>query len=384
MDTPTLAEGSSPALETAPAAPATPPAPAAPVAPVAPAAKPTAADILGALNPAERRAYTTGQKSFKDIIAARPPVKGAPAAATPAANTPAPAAPAEPVAPAATPAAPAEGELPDRFRFKETEDQTIAMIAKTKGISLREAARLYDNDPANKPAPAVTPAAPAAPETPAEDPGLKEYDSQLAALDAKLKKLSTDRAKAREDVETEKADSLSDEIADVRAELKLLGHERNGYLRNREASAARTVEQQMTASRDRALAQYADLQTEGSLPRLALDAYVNQALADPKRAAEFRDPTWPEKITAEFAQKHGLKKAGSASAPAAPTPPAPQPVSTLRPKPQQVPGAKLVSGADGSQPSAPAAPTAADLKAALSRMTPAQRRQVMFRRPAAG
>lgn len=412
METITPAAGSSPAPTPAPAAPAPTPAPAAAPAPVpatpvaAPAGPtPTARDVLAVLTPAERGQFVSGQKSFKQIMAARPP-KAAPApaatpppvAAVPAATPapvpePTPAAPAEPSAtaePTPAPAAdptetPEDAKAPDRFRFKDPQDAAIALIAKTKGISLAAAVALYSADPANRATP-VTPE-PSAPAAPAPDPELQAYDQQLAALNAKVTKLSSDRTKARDDVDNEKADSLSDEIADARADIKLLENERKGHLRNREAVQVQTLQQQTTASRDRAIAPYPDLQAEGSLHRLALEQYVSRALGDPNRARDFDSPTWPEKLTEEFVAAHGLKK--GSIAPAAPTPapaptpakpatPAPTPAPTLRPKPQQVTGAKLVTSADGASPSAPAQPTEAELKLALSRMTPAQRSQVMF------
>jgi hypothetical protein len=372
---------------------------------------PTAQEIAAALTPAERQQYATGQKTLAQIAAARPAKTGAaPAkpAATPApaaqpAAEPAAAAPAEAAAPAAAPEpaandasaatdanadpaaqpAPAEGEdgkEPDRFRFKSPEDKAIALLAKTKGITLLEAADLYRGKPA-------TPAAePAAAATPPVDPVLAKYDTDLAATEAKLKQLTEDRKKAREDVEMEKADSLSDEIAGLTADLRLLKNERAGYVRNSEQTATRTIEQQTDASFERLLGNYPELQTEGSLHRLALDAYVARAINDPKRAHEFADPAWPEKLGAEFATQHALKPktASAAPAPAAASPspgttPAraanPSPTPGVRPKPQQVPGAKSLTSADGNN-SSTVARTPEDLQAALRQMTPAQRRHL--------
>lgn len=350
------------------------------------------------LTPAERRAAATGGKTVAQILAARTP-----AAATAPATPATPAAAAEPAAvePAATPAVVAEpiaepgasveptagepgaepeGKEPDRFRFKNPEDRAIALLAKTKGISLAAAAKLYAGD-----APAATPAAAVEPATtePAADPDLVRYDTHLGELDAQLKKLSEERKQAREDVDNEKADSLSDQIADVRTQIGLLKNERQGHVRNREQASARTFEQQANASRDRLLATYADFAAEGSLPRLALDAFVTKALNDPKRAALFNDPTWPEKLGEEFAQTHGLKKQGAAPAtPATPVPATVKPATPtaaalLRPKPAQVPGAKTLSGADGGSPSAANAPTREELMANLRRMTPEQRKAVI-------
>lgn len=401
MDTITPAAGSSPAptpetpaAASAPAAPtaATPVAPAAP-APAAAAPAPSARDIANVLTSAERKLVSTGQKSLKDVLAARP-VKPAALVTTTAPAIPEDA-PAEPAANATeteathtaepTPEIPAaqSDDMPDRFRFKDPADQAIALIAKSKGVNLIEATRIYQA--VN---PAQTPEA-ESPEVERPDPDLQGYDKALADLDAKVAKLSEDRDKAREDVDMKKADSLSDEIAEAKADLKILRNERQGYVRNREQAATQTVQQQVTASKERAVAEYAELATEGTLHRDALDAFVQRAIADPQRAALFDDPTWPEKLTAEFAAKHGLKKKGAAAPAAAPaaaaTPaarpatPTPAPTPALRPKVQQVPGAKLNTGADGQQPSAPAA-TVDDVRAALPRMTPAQRKQVLFGR----
>ena len=406
MDTATTAAGSSPAIAPTSAAPVIPPTPAAPATPaVTPAptpATPTARDVALILTPAERRAAATGGKSVAQILAARTPA-ATPTPAAPAAVEPAAAEPAATPAVAPEPAAadtsvtaePAAGEPggehdtkePDRFRFKNPEDRAIALLAKTKGISLVAAAKLYAGD-----APAATPAAPAdAPATPepAADPDLVRYDTHLGDLDAQLKKLSDERKQAREDVDNEKADSLSDQIADVRTQIGLLKNERQGHVRNREQASTRGFEQQANASRDRLFASYADFAAEGSMPRLALDAFVSKALNDPKRAAMFNDPTWPEKLGEEFAQTHGLKKQGAASAtPATPVPATVKPATPtaaalLRPKPAQVPGAKTLSGADGGSPSAANAPSREQLMADLRRMTPEQRKAVIGLIPAA-
>lgn len=331
------------------------------------------------------------------ILAARTPAAAtAPAAAEPVAAEPAATPAVAPEPAAAEPGAiePAAGEPgaehdtkePDRFRFKNPEDRAIALLAKTKGISLVAAAKLYAGD-----APAVTPAAADAPATPepAADPDLVRYDTHLGDLDAQLKKLSDERKQAREDVDNEKADSLSDQIADVRTQIGLLKNERQGHVRNREQASTRGFEQQANASRDRLFANYADFAAEGSMPRLALDAFVSKALNDPKRAAMFNDPSWPEKLGEEFAQTHGLKKQGAASAtPATPVPATVKPATPtaaalLRPKPAQVPGAKTLSGADGGSPSAANAPTREELMANLRRMTPEQRKAVIGLIPAA-
>jgi len=396
MDTSTLAAGTAPA----PIDNATPvPAPATPVVATAPA---TARDIVGALTSAERQLLGRGQKSLKEIIEARPAPKGA--APSTAAPVPLVAAPADPVAdtPAAQEAAATPEENDDdgddlkkmRVTPNDFQEREVIRLMKAKrdaqgnvieaGLGLLQAcSKVYG---ATTPAAAATPGTPPVKAEPAADAGLQGLDSQLATLGESLTKLAKDRDAAREDVDNKKADELSDQIADIRADLKLLNHEREGYIRNRDAQAAHSVEQQVTFSRDRAFDQYPELKVADGMSRLALDGYVGAALNDPNRARFFADPTWPEKITQEFATRHGLKKAGSAAttpvaAPTTATKAAPSTTLTpaLRPKPQQVPGAKLVSGADGTPSSAPAAKTLEDLRAAIPGMSSAQRRE-LFRR----
>lgn len=371
--------------------------------------------MLANLTTAERRQVAIGGTAALKTILDK---KSGGAAQAAASATPAPAAPeptaANPEAP--TPQAPQataedddQGDELKKMRVlpKDFQEREVIRLMKPSrdaqgnevpGLSLRDAyLKVYGTTtPQQAQAPQgeqpnATPAA--APQEPAADPALQGYDTQLSELSAKIEKLSKERDQAREEIENAKADKLSDEIADARAELKLLTHERNGYLRQKETSQVRSLEQQITSSRDRALAQYPDLQAADSMARLALDGYVQNALADPKRATFFADPTWPEKITAEFASKHGLRKTGSSAAtsPAATpsaTPPkaAPQPAPTpqLRPRPQQVPGARLMTSADGGQPSATPQATVEELRAALPRMNAAQRRELISRMAKSG
>lgn len=393
METTTPAAGSSPAsTPVTPAAPANPtpaPAPSVQTTP-APANTPNARDVASVLTSDERKAIVTGQTTLQAVLQSK---AGTSAAAQPAPSAPAepPATPAsaEPATPAATepaagendedPQSGADPKAPDRFRFKDAADQAVALIAKTKGISLVAAAKIYAADN-----PTTDPAAPAktTPAAPAPDPELARYDTRLAELEATQKKLSDERKAAREDVDMEKADSLSDKIHEVLTEIGMLKNERQGFVRNRETATAQSYEQQANASRDQVIATYPELQAEGSLHRLALDAYVAKALADPKRAPEFKDPTWPAKLGEEFAQAHGLKKPGSVPAKPATTP---APAATLRSKPVQVPGAKLLSSSDGTPLSASATANVngKELLAQLASMTPAQRAELRRGIPAA-
>lgn len=386
------AEGTSPATS-APEAPAS--APVATPAPNPSKPAPSVTEAIRQLTPQQRR----------DIIGRRVKPATAPAAVAPAPPKPAEAAPAapatEPAAPAAEPAAatppepaPAEppatpeGEepepaasadpegqdpseqpearTPDRFRFKNPEDQAIALIAKARGVGLAEAARIYRGEPAPTASADRTPATePAAPAEPTVDPGVAQYDQRIETTRTKVQELAAKRKQHREDAEFDKADEVGDELANVRADLKFLEHEKQGYLRSREAEQAATYQRTAEAAAARVYQQFPAFAKEDSMERLALDAYVIRQRNDPGRKAIFADPNWPEALAKEFAEKNGIKPGAAkpvAQAPAAPAAPAtPAPSATLpKSQPRQVaatPGAKLLTSADGTPPSTPGATT---------------------------
>lgn len=398
MSNASIAAGLSPAPATSPAAPAAAPtvAPVVSATPVAaqPAAAPTAppaeppstgtpttADIANLLTPDERKMVASGAKNLRDVLSARPGFAvppPAPAAAAPVAPAPVAAAPGSPVTPAAT--TPADhAELPDRFRFKDEGDRAIALIAKTKGVSLTEAVRIFtqENPSAHQPATAATPVTP--PPAPAPDVTLQTYDQQISAAESEIAKLTTARKAARDEVEMDKADALSDAIAEKRSELVLLKNERVGYQRNQQQAAQSSYEQAANNSRDHALAKYEQLQSEGSLHRMALDTYISNELANPARAQDFKQPNWPERLIEEFASKHAIQPKGAGANPAV-TSPASAPATAVVAPPAltrapvvQVPGARLVSGSDGVTPSAPSPVTKEQLLADLNKMTAEQR-----------
>lgn len=331
----------------------------------------------------------------------------APAPAPAPAATPASTPPAEPAAPAAgaagegdpTPAAtdpnptpapaadpdgeettPAAGEAGEgkskRFRFSNEADQAIAMLAKSKGITLLEAAKLYEGQ---APAPAATPA-PASEPTPQADPEVEAYDAKLADIQTKITDLAAKRKAAAEDLDNETMLALSDEIADLKADHKILTAEKQGHLRNREQNQKASYEKAVDSSRDRVFAEFPAFAKADSIERLALDAYVNRAISDPKRAGEFKDPAWPERLAREFATKQGIQpKAAAGTTPAAPAAPAKAPVLP-RPQPTQVQqpaGAKLLTGADGKQAPNAARPLTREALIELVRTNPEARRAIV-------
>lgn len=273
-----------------------------------------------------------------------------------------------------------------RFRFSSEEDKTIAALAKSKGISLREAARLYEGSPnggsqeqrTDTPTAKQEPAASA----PEADANVEAYEQQITEAQAEIDRLVAERDAASEDLDSKKANALSDQIADKKAELRLLNHEKSGYLKQQQAERQNAQRKNINESRDRAYVKFPVLADEGSLERQALENYTNRALNDPSRAKLFKNPNWPEVIAEEFAAKHGIKAATEAKAqPAAAA--TPQPAALPKPAPKQVPatpaggGAKLLTGADGQTKPSATRPLTRERVSELIRNDPEARRAIV-------
>lgn len=305
---------------------------------------------------------TPAQKAAADL--AKPASAPAPAAA-PAASE-APAAPAQAAEPSPAPSATSEtagseGESPEpgedpsapkgkRFRFASEVDQAIASIAKSKGVSLLEAARIYEGQPPQK-EPEKPASAPAA--TPAHDPVVQDIDGKITTARERITALTEQRMKAADDLDNAKMLSLGDEIAELKADVRFLENEKQGHLRNREVSERTRYENAANASLERVMAVHPELKERDGMQRLAFDAYVERALKDPARAQEFADPSWPERLATEFASKVGLKPAGSAPvSSAAAAQPKPQTVTKAQPTQVTQPqGARMLTGSDGKSSS---------------------------------
>jgi hypothetical protein len=358
---------------------------------------------MATLSPEERRLAATGRISEIRPTAATP-APAAPAA-TPEAAPAAPeaaAAPAAETAPAAaepeTSAPAAEGSLPGdegqggegegtkRFRFSSEDDKAVAQLAKSLGISLIEAARRVagESQPATA-APAA--AAPVPPAAPAPDPVVVEIETKITEAQARITALTAERKAANSDLDNDTAANLSDQIAELKADVRILENEKKGHEANRDRETKGAYTAAVNKSRDAVFAEFPIFKNEDSMERLALDAHVNRAINDPTRKAEFQNPDWPAKLAREFATKRGIKPGTAGAAPAAPAaaPAAAKPPVTLpKPAPQQVTpaaGAKLLTGADGRQPSAPRTFTREEALAA-ARTDPSARagiRNILFK-----
>lgn len=374
----------------------------APVAPAAPAAATPPPEnnnrvdvkaLMRELTPAQRLLAASGKlsqitpaASSAPAAPATPDAPSAPKDEAPApAEAPASSTPSAPAAPATEPeqgiedenSDPAdgssEGKTKKRFRFTNEQDQAVIAFAKANGLTLMEASQRL----AAVSAPAKGQTAPAAPADqptaapaaePAPDPQVVTYDNQIAETTKRLEKLNADRAKAIDDLDSAKVASLSDEIADLRADKKLLERDKANHVKQQEEAVQNGFKQQVQASRAKAFEAYPVLANTDSMERLALDAFTKRARE--QRPDFFRDVNWPQKLVAEFAQLHGLK--GNASegtapaAPATPAPAAPARPGIQKPQPKQVPngapsGSKLLTGADGRPSSTSSAVTRADV-----------------------
>lgn len=352
-----------------------------PLASPTPAERPDVKSIVSRLTPDQRKQIASGKF---------PKPTGAPATPPATATTPAPA-PAAAVAPATTtetPGTPAPvdaqpgdnpaddpgGEkAPNRFRFSNEEDQTVALFAKTHKIGLIEAARRLSAAAQ----PAAAPAAPTA--EPPPDAELASFEKRITDANKLVTDLTAKRKEALDDLDQEKAAEISDKIADAKTDARLATYERDGFLKTREQTAYLTEQEQIHASRDRAFAEFPDLANRESVNRLALNAYIEAAKNDPARAALFQSNDWPEVLVREFSNKYGIKpKSAAGNAPAV-TPAHATPAPSLKSAPRQAEttpsGARLLTSADGQAPGAPKPRTREDIIAA-ARANPALGKQV--------
>jgi hypothetical protein len=177
-----------------------------------------------------------------------------------------------------------------RFRFKTDEDQAVAAIAKAKGVSLVEAAKIYaaeNPDAASK-----------------DDAREQEEESapsmSYAEARAKLKDLRKQRSDALRNVELEEAadldeqiDALVDEIEDIRAaEYERDSQEERAFIEKVEASKSKAVKYYPDVT---------DAKSELVLEMQRIDQGFKE-LGDPR----FHDPDKPFKLAQLAAANLGM------------------------------------------------------------------------------
>lgn len=250
------------------------------------------------------------------------------------------------------PPAKAEKEV-DRFRFKSAEDRAVAMIAKTKGISLVEAANIY----------AGTPPAPTEPAPQPQAVSQPEPDSDLAELEAKLASIDQ-----REDEESEAAGVKS--LVEIRRERDAVKQQIDALKHQIHQSAAQAAAQHkaaVNAAIDRAGTMFPDARDPGSELGQSIAALIkeirstpghpNAAILSTADAAMFLTQTAASKLAAIKAEENGTdygseyaKLTASKKAPA--QPPKTQ-VATPQPKKPVLAGASASTPPPVSPPAKP-------------------------------
>ncbi|MEI6676276.1 MAG: hypothetical protein WCO57_13985 [Verrucomicrobiota bacterium] len=182
----------------------------------------------------------------------------------------------------------------DRFRFKDAADQAVAAIAKAKGISLVEAARLYEGEIPTKREDATTPQA-------EEVQGEKET---VASVTATIEELRAQKREAQTNLEFETASELDaqiDLLRDKRDDLKIAEVREKSRSEQREVVAFNDA---YDASERKAVTFYPDtLDPKSALvKRMAeLDAQAER-LGDPL----FHSPEKPWLLTTQAALELGV------------------------------------------------------------------------------
>jgi hypothetical protein len=216
------------------------------------------------------------------------------------------------------PAPPTEGKEPDRFRFKDAEDRTIAMIAKSKGISLAAAARLYTGGPESDANAASAHALPVL-DAAASAPEVNALESQLAELRALIRARKGDGA-----LPTAELDELEDRRASLVAQLAVARQESRATQRAREEVGLADFERGRNAVLADTVQAYPAMRDGGSALYLVARALAEQ-MHDPRHPdhARLLDVEAPRFIAEKAAEKLGVKPATIDSSPSHPQATAP-------------------------------------------------------------
>ena len=129
---------------------------------------------------------------------------------------------------------------------------------------------------------------------------LARYDERVSQLQTEITDLEGKVEEAADNLETSEALKLQRDITRRELEVQNLLTTKNGELQRRQEAQHNTHRVKAEESRDKALADYPELQDEGSLPRKQFDEYIRQAQQDPDYASVFKSPLWPEFMVREF------------------------------------------------------------------------------------
>ena len=129
---------------------------------------------------------------------------------------------------------------------------------------------------------------------------LAKYDERVSQLQTEITDLEGKVEEAADNLETAEALKLQRDITRRELEVQNLLTTKNGELQRRQEAQYNTHRVKAEESRDKALAEYPELQDENSLPRKQFDEYIRQAQQDPDYASVFKSPLWPEFMVREF------------------------------------------------------------------------------------
>lgn len=275
-------------------------------------------------------------------------------APTPPAKAPEPEAkkPAE-----APPPEPAKEKLPEeseeqrreqlRPRLKNEEDIAIALIAKQRGITLREATKLYEQ----------TIATPPAKEKPAEPDPVAQYDTQIEAARKEIEATRKELAKASAEMEADKVAELTDKLTDQKLALRDIETQKRTTLESRQSSAEQQAIEAERADYQTVLERYPDLRppAKGEQPsetRAKFDSWVREQMetSDLFQTVDGnRVPVtsrWRSILAREFADLNNLSP-GKRAEPAAPAKPEQPPPAKM---PRTASAAHVLTTGDAPQP----------------------------------
>ena len=193
----------------------------------------------------------------------------------------------------------AETKTQERFRFKADEDKAVALLAKAKGISLVQAAKLYDamNPESNQGSETGESNTPAT-----TDPSNQRETS--ADVQARIDELEDLEAQAFDDLELEAAKEHRREASKLRTKLIDLKLAEAQEKVQTDAQAERKFYADYSASEDKALSFYPDLADPNSAmsKRLAeLDAQAHD-MGDPN----YYSPNKPWLLAVAAAKELGV------------------------------------------------------------------------------
>lgn len=213
---------------------------------------------------------------------------------------------------------------PNRFRFSKDEDRAVAMIAKTKGISLVEAAKLFSGEP-------VTKAEPVAAQAHVVDTTITDLETEVAGLETAL-----DEAGASEGLFTPEVAALTKRLTKASAKLEskresavILAHQQQAIAQQSETQ----IKQQWATLETQAVAELPDLANPNS-PLSLMRAGLGNAMKDPSHPdhAELFKPSAPTFLARKAAEILKIVPRGT-NVPQPPSKPAVTTKEVVRPAP---------------------------------------------------